>query len=69
MKAILEFNLPEEQNEYEITQRANDYLCLIWDLQEKLRSNLKYEDTMLNAEQIQEWLYEELNNRKLKIDY
>lgn len=43
MKATLEFNLPEEREEYELTLQASKMSQLIWSFeQEFLRANLKY---------------------------
>ena len=43
MKATLEFNLPEEREEYELTLQASKMSRLIWDFETGfLRANLKY---------------------------
>lgn len=42
-KATLEFNLPEEQEEYDITMRAGNFSHSLWEFdQEFLRANIKY---------------------------
>jgi hypothetical protein len=69
MKAILEFNLPEENTEYELVNNASKMYSVLWDMDQWLRSNTKHapdsmsEDTY-NAylkcrEQLQELMYEE----------
>ena len=45
-KAILEFNLPEEREEYETTCKAGAMHCILWELDMTyLRSALKYESS------------------------
>lgn len=42
-KAILEFNLPEEQEEFEMAARASDYSIALWDIaQDIFRRARKY---------------------------
>jgi len=42
MKAILEFNLPEEQAEHYCAIKGADMLNVLWELKAELRSMLKY---------------------------
>ena len=62
MKAILEFNLPEEQSEYLLATRGNQYFCVIWDTLQSIRSSLKYGHQYKTADEaleaIQGMLYE-----------
>jgi len=44
MKAILEFNLPEEQVEFKIATEAPALRCAICDFDQKLRSLYKHEN-------------------------
>jgi hypothetical protein len=44
MKATLEFDLPEERDEFEITTKAIDYRNVIVELNEWLRREIKYND-------------------------
>lgn len=46
-KLILEFNLPEEREEAEITQKAGAYHSIIWDVQQYIRKLRKYDDREL----------------------
>jgi hypothetical protein len=41
-KATLEFNLPEEQSEFDITSNAGKYYSVLWDLDQYLRNCVKY---------------------------
>lgn len=51
MKAILEFNLPEEQEEFNNTIKANDYLSAIQEFKKYLRTHYKYETSLINENQ------------------
>ena len=44
MKAILEFNLPEERAEYEMHSKAADYVSILCSLRDDLRNIVKYGD-------------------------
>jgi hypothetical protein len=41
-EAILKFNLPEEQSEFDITSNAGKYYSVLWDLDQYLRNFVKY---------------------------
>lgn len=43
-KATLEFNLPEEQDEFNTACRAGDYKAALFEFDQKLRSKCKYGD-------------------------
>ena len=43
-KAILEFNLPEEQDEFELAQNGVKYSIVLEDLSMWLRNEMKYKD-------------------------
>jgi hypothetical protein len=42
MKAILEFNLPEDQTEYQMVNDASKMFNVVWDMKQWLRSQTKY---------------------------
>ena len=42
MKAILEFNLPEDQEEYDLFRQVYGMHNVIWEMKEWLRSQTKY---------------------------
>lgn len=44
MKAILEFNLPEEREKFETAQKSFQYRYVIQEMDEWLRRKLKYEE-------------------------
>ena len=43
MKAILEFNLPEDKEEFEVASKAMDWSILAWDIDQFIRNKVKYE--------------------------
>jgi len=71
MKAILEFNLPEDQREFEIANQSKDMLCIIDNLEDTLRSYLKYGHQFKTPEEalqaIRTRLHEEINIRRVNI--
>ena len=44
MKAILEFNLPEDQEQFDAANRGMDWALVAWDIDQLLRKKLKYEE-------------------------
>jgi hypothetical protein len=44
MKKIIEFNLPEDKEDFEIYNQAMDMYCSIHDIEQKLRDIRKYRD-------------------------
>ena len=74
MKAIIEFELPEDQNEYEKANNANKMYMALWDIKQLLRSKLKYNSDGLNDEQLEQWeamrgdFFDILDNNDLKLD-
>lgn len=72
MKAILEFNLPEEQAEHYCAIKGADMLNALFDMRLKLRAMLKYEE--LSDEQyeivqrIQSYLIDSLDDNEINLD-
>lgn len=48
-KATITFNLPEEQQEFNDAVHASDYKAVLWDLDQKLRSEIKYSEQIDNS--------------------
>lgn len=65
MKAILEFNLPDDKEEYEMTVSAMKYFTVIWEMKQELRKKIKYSELSEAEyeayEKIQEFFVELLN--------
>lgn len=72
MKAIFEFNLPEEQREYEVMNQASKMQSFLWDFSQQLRSWRKYHNNFKDAndalEKITEEFYQLINNNEVNID-
>jgi hypothetical protein len=74
MKATIEFELPEDQDQYEIANNASKMYLALWDIKQLFRSKLKYNSDGLNDEQLTQWeimqdeFYVILDNNDLKIN-
>jgi hypothetical protein len=44
MKAILEFDLPEDNTDFQAAINGHNYKSAIWDFDQLLRSEMKYKD-------------------------
>ena len=44
MKAILEFDLPLEKDEFDAASKGMDWALVAWDIDQLLRKKLKYEE-------------------------
>lgn len=42
MKAILEFNLPEDQQDFDLATKGMKMWSILWDLDQSLRAKTKY---------------------------
>ena len=49
MKAILEFDLPEDKEEFEAASKAVDWALLVWDIDQYIRNRLKYQTEKLDT--------------------
>ena len=71
MKAILEFNLPEDQRKFEMANQAVDMVAAIGHFEDRLRSYIKYGHEFKSAnealESIRALLNEEINLRRINI--
>ena len=72
MKATFEFDLPEDQREYDVMNQAIRMQKVLWDLSEALRSWEKYGHQFNSADNavysIREEFYKMLNNYEVNID-
>ena len=73
MKAIIEFEFPDDQEQYQMANNASKMYLALWDIKQLLRSKLKYNPDGLNDEQLTQWeimqdeFFEILDNNDLKI--
>jgi len=63
MKAILEFNLPEEEEQFSAANKGMDWALLNWDIEQYIRNRLKYQTEKLDTSSAKEEL--ELLREKL----
>jgi len=65
MKAILEFDLPLENYEFERASHAADWYMAVWDIVSELRKRLRYENAGDEMEDLNKWVWDMLNERGL----
>ena len=74
MKAIIEFKLPKDQDEYQMANNASKMYTALWEIRQLFRSKLKYNSDGLNDQQLEQWeamrgeFFEILENNDLKLD-
>lgn len=70
-KVIIEFNLPEENEEFKTATKATDMSLVLWDFSQHLRSKIKYGDLpeaeYAIYEAIREKFHEILNDYNVEI--
>ncbi len=71
-KVIFEFNLPEDQREYEVTSQADNMQGFLWDYSQQLRTWYKYGHQFKDADdaldKVRETFYRLLNHHQINID-
>ena len=74
MKAILEFNLPDDDQEYNLANNAMNFWNVLWELDQELRANTKYapddmtEDDYDAYQKIRETLHELMRDNNVSLD-
>ena len=74
MKGILEFDLRDDQKEFETAINADKYKSVIWELDQYLRQQIKYNannlsnDTIIAFELIRDKIRVELNDYSISIE-
>jgi hypothetical protein len=72
MKAIIEFNLPDDQAEHYCAIKGADMLNVLWELKAELRAMLKYgelPDTQYEiVEKIQDFLMSSLDDNDVNLN-
>ena len=56
MKAILEFELPDDKVEFDAASKAMDWAISAWDLEQHIRNRLKYQTEKLDTSSAKEEL-------------
>jgi hypothetical protein len=72
MKATFEFNLPEDQHEYDVMNQSSKVQSFLWDFSQQLRSWYKYHNDFKDAndalDKIREEFHRLLNEHQVNID-
>jgi hypothetical protein len=72
MKATLEFNLPEEEAEFDFAVQGGNMYAALWDISQELRTLWKYEelndDEFKIVEKIRDKFYEILGDNQITLD-
>jgi hypothetical protein len=74
MKAILEFDLPDDSGEFRLASTAGDLYNTLWEMDQWLRSSIKYapdtesDDTIIALEQCREKLREIISEHNINFD-
>ena len=73
MKAILEFNLPDDQDDFQDAVNGQKWRLMVWNFDQHLRSQIKYNDKLSEEqykvyEEIRDMLYQKMNENGLSLD-
>jgi len=74
MKAILEFNLPDDQQEYDLANNGLAFWHVLWELDQELRANTKYapddmtDDDYDAYQKIRDKLHELMNDYNVNLE-
>ena len=74
MKAILEFNLPEDRDDFSLATNASKMWSVLWELDQDLRAKVKYapddsnEDKLEAYREIREKLRELMRDEDISFD-
>jgi hypothetical protein len=72
MKAVLKFNLPEDQVEFDFAMQGSKMYSALWDISQELRTLWKYEELgdeeWKMVERIRDKFYEILDENQIKLD-
>lgn len=69
MKAILEFKLPEDQNEFDYANNGIKLAAIIYDLDQDLKSKITYNSEKESEDVINTYEYVRKTLRKLMVNY
>jgi len=74
MKAILEFNLPDDKEEYDLANNGLNYWQVLWELDQELRAKTKYaaddlpQDKYDAYQEIRDLLHELMSDNNVNLD-
>ena len=66
MKAFLVFNRPDDEQEFRVASAAMDWYLTVWDLDQWLRSEIKYQEK--DYQEVRNKLHEILRDKNLDLD-
>ena len=71
MKATLEYNLPEDQNEFDSANKGPVYKSFIHEFAEYLRNKTKYTDLskLVTIEEVKDEFWQMLNDSGIEEDF
>jgi vacuolar-type H+-ATPase catalytic subunit A/Vma1 len=74
MKAILEFNLPDDQVEFDLANNGRKFWSVLWELDQDLRAKTKYapddlpQDKYDAYQEVRDKLYELMSEDNISFD-
>ena len=74
MKAILEFNLPDDDHEFEMATKGAHFHSVLWEMDQYLRGKIKYapddmsDDTLKTFEESRSQLHEIMSSYNVSFD-
>ena len=74
MKAILEFNLPDDQQDFDMAVNAMKFWHVLYELDQDLRSKTKYasddlpQDKYDAYQEVRDMVYEVMSNNNVSLD-
>lgn len=73
MKATLEFNLPDDQEDFQDAVNGQKWRLMVWEFDQYLRSQLKYNDNLSEEQykvyqEIRDMLYQKMGEDGLSLD-
>ena len=74
MKATLEFNLPDDNQEFELATKGLKFWSILWELDQELRAKTKYapddlpQDKYDAYQEIRDYLHELMNENMISFD-
>ena len=68
MKAILKYDLPEDQSDYFRAVHSLDIVMALWDYSQYLRGIEKYQDETPDIEELRKRFYDILDDNNINLD-
>ena len=72
MKAVLKFNLPEDEHEFYCANKGKDMFVVLWRIEQELRKLYKYEelneDEWNIVERLRDFLNDILNENEINLN-